>query len=196
MLSTQSKYRCANDAGWIVVAAVPDGVPGGLRQRTHLDEPLLGQPRLDDGVAPRAVPDGVQVGPLLRDDPALLAQGLDDGRAGLEPVQPLEGPGRGDDAPVVEHGDRGQPVALADLEVVRVVRRRHLDRAGAEARVDVVVGDDRDPASGQRQLHLAADEVRVTLVVRMHGDGGVAEHRLGPGGRDDDRVRRRRRSGC
>ena len=75
----------------------------------------------------------------------------------------------------------------ADLEVVGVVRRGHLDRAGAEGGVDVVVGDDRDPPAGQRQLDLGADQVLVALVVGVHGDGGVAEHRLGPGGRDDDR---------
>ena len=80
-----------------------------------------------------------------------------------------------------------QVVPPADLEVVGVVRRGHLDRTGAERRVDVVVGDDRDPPAGQRQLDLGADQVLVALVVRVHGDRGVAEHRLGPGGRDDDR---------
>ena len=83
---------------------------------------------------------------------------------------------------------RGQVVPLADLEVVRVVRRGHLDRAGAERRVDVLVGDDRDPPAGQRQLDLGADQVLVALVVGVHRHRGVAEHRLGPGGGDHDRV--------
>ena len=78
-------------------------------------------------------------------------------------------------------------MAAADLEVVGVVRRRHLDRTGAEGRVDVVVGDDRDPPAGERQLDLDADQVLVASVVRVHGDGGVAEHGLGPRGGDDDR---------
>ncbi len=43
-------------------------------------------------------------------------------------------------------------------------------------------------AVGQRQLDLRADQVPVALVVGVHGDGGVAEHRLGPGGGDDDGV--------
>ncbi len=51
-----------------------------------------------------------------------------------------------------------------------------------------VVGDDRDAAAGQRQLDLGADEVPVALVVRVDGDRGVTEHRLGARGRDDDRV--------
>ena len=76
---------------------------------------------------------------------------------------------------------------MADLEVVRVVRRRHLDRAGAEGRIDVLVGDDRDRPVGQRQRDLGADQVLVPLVVGMHRHGGVAEHRLGAGGGHDDR---------
>ena len=133
MLSTQSKYRCAMDAGWIVTRPSRTASPAALASGPDLDEPLLRQPRLDDGVAARAVADGVQVGPLLGDDPALLAQRRDDGGAGLEAVQALERAGRGDDAALVEHRERRQAVALADLEVVRVVRRRHLDRARAEA---------------------------------------------------------------
>lgn len=77
-------------------------------------------------------------------------------------------------------------MALADLEVVRVVCRGHLDGAGAEPWVDVVVGDDRDRAVGQRQLDVPADQVLVALVVGVDGDGGVTEHRLGAGGGDDD----------
>ena len=51
----------------------------------------------------------------------------------------------------------------------------------------MVVGDDRDPPAGERELDLGADQVLVALVVRVHRDRGVAEHRLGPGGGDDDR---------
>jgi hypothetical protein len=51
-----------------------------------------------------------------------------------------------------------------------------LTHAGAEFLVDVVVGDDRDLAVGQRQLHHLADQVRVALVFRVHHHGGVAQH--------------------
>ena len=95
---------------------------------------------------------------------------------------------RGDHAVLVKDGQAGQAVTAADLEVVRVMGGGHLDRAGAERGVDVVVGDDRDAPAGQRQLHGPADQVGVALVVGVHRDGGVAEHRLGPGGGDDDRV--------
>ncbi len=94
----------------------------------------------------------------------------------------------GDDAAVVEDRQAGQLVTLADLEVVRVVRGGHLDGAGAEGRIHMGIGDDRDATPGQRKFDIRADEVPVALVVRMNGDGGVAEHGLGPGGGDDDRV--------
>ena len=81
-------------------------------------------------------------------------------------------------------------VPLADLEVVEVVRRRDLHRARALLRVGVFVGDDRDLAPDQRQLHfrLGLDEGGVALIARVHGDAGVAQHRLGPRRRDDDVV--------
>ena len=135
--------------------AVADRVTGGLGERADLDPPLHGQTRLDRGLAARAVADGVGVRALLGDDPALGAQRADDRGTGLEPVQALERAVRGDDRVLVHDGEVRQAVALADLEVVRVVGGRHLDRAGAELGVDVLVGDDRDPAAGERQLDLA-----------------------------------------
>ena len=83
----------------------------------------------------------------------------------------------------------GRPWRWPDLVVVEVVRRRDLDAAGAERRIDVVVGDDRDLALGERQAHPPADQVAVALVVGVHRDGGVAEHGLGPRGRDHERGR-------
>ena len=51
----------------------------------------------------------------------------------------------------VEDVDQRQVVALADLEVVEVVRRRDLHRAGALLGIGIVVGDDRDQAADERQ---------------------------------------------
>ena len=42
---------------------------------------------------------------------------------------------------------------------------------------------------GQRQADLLADEVLVALILGVHRDGGVAEHRL-RAGRGDDEMRR------
>jgi hypothetical protein len=166
--------------------AVADGVTGRLGERGDLDPPLEGEARLDGGLAARAVTDGVDVRTFLGDDPALGAQGGDDRGTGLQPVQPLERAGDGDDRALVHDREERQVVALADLEVVGVVGGRDLHGAGAELRVDVVVGDDGNRAVGQRQLDLPADEVPVALVVGVDGDGRVTEHRLGAGRRDDD----------
>ena len=86
----------------------------------------------------------------------------------------------------VEDPSGSSTVPLADLPVVEVVRRRDLHAAGAEFLVDVVVGDDRDRAPGERQRDLLADETRVALVVRIHGDRHVAQHRLRSRRRDDE----------
>lgn len=169
-------------------AAVADGVTGGLGQRGDLDPPLHGQAGLDGRLAARAVADAVGVRPLLGDDAALGAQRGDDGGAGLQTVQALEGTVGRDDGVLVHDREGRQVVTLADLEVVRVVGRGHLDRAGAELGVDVLVGDDRDGAVGQRQPDQLADQVLVPLVAGVDGDGGVTEHRLGAGGGDDDGV--------
>ena len=59
----------------------------------------------------------------------------------------------------VEDVHRRQPVPLAHLEVVEVMRRRDLDRAGARFGVGVLVGDDPDPPPDQRQDRVLADEV-------------------------------------
>jgi hypothetical protein len=77
-------------------------------------------------------------------------------------------------------------VTAADLEVVGVVARRDLERAGAELALHVVVGDDRQAPADERQDLVLADEVRVALVVGVHGDSGVGEHRLRAHGRDDE----------
>ena len=84
-----------------------------------------------------------------------------------------------------QHRDRRELVARADLPVVEIVRRRDLHRAGAEFAIDVVVGNDRNLAPGQRQFQLLADQVCVAFVLRMHGHGDVAEHSLRARRRDD-----------
>ncbi len=64
----------------------------------------------------------------------------------LEAVEPAIGLGRVvvERRVLVEHVDLRQIVALADLEVVEVVRRRDLHRARALLGIGVLVGDDRD----------------------------------------------------
>ncbi len=75
-------------------------------------------------------------------------------------------------------------MALADLEVVEVMRGRDLDRPGALFGIGIIVGDDRHQAADQRQPNPPADQMAVALIVGMDGHRGVAEHRLGPRGGD------------
>src|SRR5690625_5871860 len=84
--------------------------------------------------------------------------------------------------PGVETDDArpGQAMPLADLEVSRVVRRGELQRCGAEVAPDRCIGDDRDEPVGERDADLAADQVSVTLIVRVNRDRGVSEDRLWP----------------
>ena len=79
-------------------------------------------------------------------------------------------------------------VALAEGEVVGVVGGRDLDGAGAEVAADPVVEDDGNLAADERQAELFAVEMEVALVFRMDGDGGVAEHGLGAGGSDGEKL--------
>jgi hypothetical protein len=126
-----------------------------------------------------------------RDERALSLEIGEDGAARLEPLHAAVARGHLGDVEqprvAVEDVDKRKPVPAADLEVVEVVRGRDLHRPGPLRGVRVRVGDDRDAPARERQDRLAADQGPVALVVRVHGDGGVAEHRLRPRGRDRDR---------
>jgi hypothetical protein len=86
---------------------------------------------------------------------------LDDLLAGLEAVEAVEGrAGQVDVRGLVEDGEAANlRVALADGEVVGVVRGRDLDRAGAELGVGPVVGEDGNLALREREFEQLADEV-------------------------------------
>ena len=83
-------------------------------------------------------------------------------------------------------------MALADLEVRLVVRGRHLEHAGAELEIHMLVADDGDELLLARQLDgqwshdVPADEMRVTRVLGIHGHCGVAGDGLGARGGDGE----------
>ena len=150
----------------------------------HRDEPLVGEHRLDDLSGALAARHGEAV--LARCfQQALRLQVGHDLLARDETVEAAVGRGRVvvQRRVEVQHAEHRQSMTLADRVVVGVVRRRDLDDAGAELAVDVRVGDHRDLAAGERQLHPRTNERRVTLVIGMHHQRDVAEHRLGPRGR-------------
>ena len=159
-----------------------DGGDGFLGQRLNLDEPLRGEARLDDGFAAVAVAHVVGVVLDAGQEPLLFEVG-DDFLARSEAVEARVGAAFGVDVgAVVHHVDGGQMMALAEGEVVGVVRGRDFDRAGAELAADPLVEEDGNFAVHQRQAQLLAVEMQVALVFGMNGDGHVAEHGFGARG--------------
>ncbi len=158
-----------------------------LRERLHLHEPLGRQHRLDHRFATLAVADRVHVrlGSALEPQ---FGQPRFDRFARLETIQPRERTsGGGDHTLLVEDRDHRQVVAQAAFEVVGIVGGRDLHRAGAELGIDQHrIGDDLELIPGDRVFDRLADFRPVARIIRMHGHRRVAEHGLGPRGRDHD----------
>ena len=157
-----------------------------LARLLHRDPPLQRDERLDPRVAALAGADRVPVVlPLL--EPVVLLQPREDRLVGLllrlpgEVTRVLVHP-----AVEADHRQRRQVVVAADLEVHRVVAGRDLERAGAELGLDPLVGDHGHDALDVRDDDLLADRIPVALVVGMHGDGDVGEHRGRTDGGDRD----------
>ncbi len=149
------------------------------RELVHAAEPLERDQRLDALARSVGERDRVDIR-LLGAEHAFFAQGLGHGYLRLghsHALEALAGLG-GHQAVLADHADFLQPVLSADLEVVDVVARGDLESAGAEFGVDVLVGDDRQPPADQGQDAVATDQVGVSLVLRVHRDGGVGHHRL------------------
>ena len=75
-----------------------------------------------------------------------------------------------------------QIVPLPRLEIIWIVRRSYFHNPRPELRIDESIGDHRNLTAYNRQPHAAADQMLVPLVVRMHCDGGIAQHGFGPSG--------------
>ncbi|MDQ1094644.1 hypothetical protein QE400_004057 [Xanthomonas sacchari] len=166
-----------------------DQLQAALGQRVHLHKPLVGEIRLDH-LAGAVATRHLQLVRLGLDQDAELFQIGQHRLARVETVQAavlfrdalVERGGRG------EQVDHRQAMPHADLVVVEVVRRGHLDHAGAERAVHVVVADHRHAAAGQRQGHRLADQVRVARILRVHHHRGIAEQGLRAGGGDHQVV--------
>ena len=156
-----------------------------------LHEPLERDERLDDRVAPLAARE--------RDDVALFAAAA---AFGVEVAQDLfprleaveagvrSARGRGHLSVEANHDDRLEPIPLSRFEVVRIVRGRDLQDTRAELPIHEGVRYHRDGAARERQLHTLSSEPRVPLVVGMHSERGVSEHRLRARRGDDELARR------
>ncbi len=86
----------------------------------------------------------------------------------------------------VEHEDLLEVMPQPHLEIVRVVAGRGLDTARAERRVDIAVGENGDLAPDDGQDAGLADQVLVTLVVRVDRNAGIAHEGFRAGGRDNN----------
>ncbi|MDT4832057.1 hypothetical protein FQZ97_655940 [compost metagenome] len=150
----------------------------------HGDEPLVGQHGLDHLAGARAARHH-QLVFLGLDQQAGGFQVGHHGLARHEAVQAAVLLGRVviDGGVERQHADDRQLVALAHRVVVGVVRGRDLDHAGAELAVHVGIGDHRDLALAQRQLHILADQRAVALVLGVDHHGHVTQQGFGAGGR-------------
>src|ERR1700754_88407 len=175
--------------------ALVDGFDGLVGQRLNPDEPLLRKPRLNDDAGALAQADRQRV-VLHIDQKSEVAQVLDDLFARSIPVHlVIWRAGKQDVRRLVEDGKVGKPMPLPDGKVVRIVGWRYLHRSGSELRLRPVVSEYGDLAirsaidAAQRQLHHLADERLVALVLWVDCYGYVAQHRLRPGRRDNNRAR-------
>ena len=167
------------------------GVDGVERRPLELidgDEPLLGQPRLQRGVATVAMHNGViEFFDVI--EQVVLLKPLDDGLAALVAVHAGKLAIALDDHRVlVENVDLRQVVGLTHGVIVGVVGRGDLDKAGAKVGVDMPILKDGDLAVDDGELDGLAHEGGLLGVLRGDGDARVAEHGLGARGGDDDVV--------
>ena len=167
------------------------GVDGVKRRPLELvdgHKPLLGQPRLQRGVATVAVHDGV-IEVLDVIEQVVLLKPLDDGLAALVTVHAGKLAVTLDDHRVlVEDVDLRQVVGLAHGVIVGVVGRRDLNEAGAKVGVDMPILKDGDLAVDDGELDGLAHKGGLLGVLRGDSDARVAEHGLGARGSDDDVV--------
>ena len=130
-------------------APVLDDVYRFLGKRSHLDEPLRARERLNDRAAAVAAADIVAVR-LDLDKVALLLEVGNDGLSRLVAIHAVVLAAVYDLRVLVYALYLLEVMAQADLIVVRVMAGRHLDGAGAEAELDIVVRDDGQLAPDQR----------------------------------------------
>ena len=82
--------------------------------------------------------------------------------------------------------DQFKVVSFHDLEVIEVMGRRDLQRAGAELDVNVAVADNRDLFVDYGENHFLPDIFAVSGIIGVYSHGGVAQHRLRPRRRDGE----------
>jgi hypothetical protein len=110
------------------------------------------------------------------------------------PLQPAESSGHprvvGHVARRIDHHGHGifALELVGNLEIVRVVCRRHLEHGRAELALDPRTHRDGDVHVGERDPDQPTLETSVPLVLRMKHQRHIAEHRFGTRRGDDDEI--------
>ena len=165
------------------------GSDGRLGQGLGIRVPLFGQPRLDRDTAAIAV--GDHVGMLVDlNDQALRLKVRQHLLPGHETVQALISLGRilVNAGLVVQHVDHFQIMAAANLEIIEIMRRRHLHRTRALFGIGIVIRHNDQAAPDQGQNGVLAHQILIARVIGVYRDGGVAQHGFGPRGGDGDEL--------
>ena len=167
------------------------GVDGVERRPLELvdgHKPLLGQPRLQGGVATVAVHNGV-VEVLDVIEQVVLLEPLDDGLAALLAGHAGElAIALNDHRVLIENVDLRQVVSLTHGVIVGVVGRGDLNEAGTKVGVDVPILKNGDLSVDDRELDGLTHKGGLLGVLRGDGNARVAEHGLGARGGDDNVV--------
>ena len=162
--------------------ALLDHPDGFFCQRLHLHEPLGGNNGLHIPVAAVAGSHVVAVVLHLHQISLLLQVG-NNGLPGVVAVHAFILTAQLVDlAVVVQDPDDIQVVPQAHLEVVGVMGGGHLDAAGAEFHLRVVVGHHGNLFVHQGQNDLLTHDFLVALVVGVDADAGIAQHGFRTGG--------------
>ena len=88
-------------------------------------------------------------------------------------------------AVVIRYRDDFQLMPLSDLKVVGIVSRSHLDRAGSEIHLHIVIRHHRNLPVHDRQDHFFPYQVGIPFVGGIDSHAGIAQHGLGTRGRHD-----------
>ena len=165
-----------------------------LGERLHPHEPLIGQARLDDGVAAIAATHRVAMRLDLFEQ-SLLLEELDDCLSSLKPVAALE---RLRDSRSMLHATSFghdqrlvffRPDAIGDIEIVGVMRGRDLQHSRAERLLHGVIRGNGNHDAGQWNRGALPAVALVAPVLGIVDQPDIAEHRFRSRGRDGHNTR-------
>ncbi len=169
---------------------VPDRLHRGTDQFVHLHEPLFLDHRLDGRLTAVMGAYVVRVVLDLHKQPFRF-QFLHDLFSRLVAVQTRVSAAVFVDGSVVVHDiDFRQVMTLPDFEVVRVMSRRDLHHARTELHIHILVFHHRNRFVDDGQPDHSSFQISISLILRIHCHGGIAQHRLRTGGGKLQELRR------